>query len=584
MINRLRLQHYKGFRDFTLDVKGTSLLVGPNNAGKTTIIAALRLCIYVIRYASSRKPEVAIRDSRRERDVVGYHLSLPAGEFVQENIRHEFREEESRIELTMKNRSKVYIVWPVDGDPYFYLEHTEGLQPRNLKTVKDYFPSIGVVPTLSPVEYREYILTARHVKENISTRLTSRHFRNQLYVLAAEDPNSYKEATDFLVENTSEVEYLALVDSISEKGDRELDLFYCESSTRTEKELYWSGDGLQIWLQVLFHLWRLRDVQVLVLDEPDVFLHPDLQRRLIRLVEDIPCQVILATHAPEMLAEVSRDSVVLVDRTKKRSKRMSDDQALGSLNDALGSGFNLRLAKALRSRVVLFVEGKDMKILTNLAKTLGASYFSKEVGLTVVPMEGYSNRGMSGSFGWLNSNFLGGAVDVFVVIDRDYRSQDTVSAHVGELESSGVHAHVWARKELESYLLVPDAISRISGLDTYEIKQFLLEVMEELRGKVFSRFLAERDLEKRSGRMHLVSIAEEAIVEFDKNWNDYAWRLGVVPPKEVLSALNARIQEVGGKSVSMRGLSARLRADEISTEMRGIIARVENLLRAESAW
>jgi hypothetical protein len=39
----------------------------------------------------------------------------------------------------------------------------------------------------------------------------------------------------------------------------------------------------------------------------------------------------------------------------------------------LASGFNLAIATALRSKVTLFVEGKDMKLLRLLAKAPGAT-------------------------------------------------------------------------------------------------------------------------------------------------------------------------------------------------------------------
>lgn len=42
-IDRLRLIRYKGFEEFTVQLRTQSLLVGPNNAGKSTIITALRV-------------------------------------------------------------------------------------------------------------------------------------------------------------------------------------------------------------------------------------------------------------------------------------------------------------------------------------------------------------------------------------------------------------------------------------------------------------------------------------------------------------------------------------------------------------
>jgi hypothetical protein len=85
-----------------------------------------------------------------------------------------------------------------------------------------------------------------------------------------------------------------LVTRYGEKDDLELDLFYVEPGRRAEKEIFWVGDGIQIWLQLLLHVFRLRHQDLVILDEPDVFLHPDLQRRLVRLLDALDPQAVTA--------------------------------------------------------------------------------------------------------------------------------------------------------------------------------------------------------------------------------------------------------------------------------------------------
>ena len=50
-------------------------------------------------------------------------------------------------------------------------------------------------------------------------------------------------------------------------GGEGLDLFYSESGSNKPKEIFWAGDGMQIWLQLLLHVYRLRDADV-ALDLP----------------------------------------------------------------------------------------------------------------------------------------------------------------------------------------------------------------------------------------------------------------------------------------------------------------------------
>ena len=61
------------------------------------------------------------------------------------------------------------------------------------------------------------------------------------------------------------------------------------------REIHWSGFGFQVWLQILLQLARGNGDSVLVLDEPDIYLHADLQRRLLRLVGERFPQYFIAT-------------------------------------------------------------------------------------------------------------------------------------------------------------------------------------------------------------------------------------------------------------------------------------------------
>jgi predicted ATPase len=572
-VDRLCLIRYKGFENFTVHLRRQSLLVGPNNAGKSTIITALRVCATLIAQAKRRKAEVPLHDVSRDRRVRGYLTSLSRPQFSDENIRHEFRPEEARLELHLKNKAALYAIWPVDDDPFFYLEHIPGMQPNSVRVVKEYYGPIGVVPTLSPIEHSEAVLSSDHVRENITSRLVSRHFRNQMNLIRSDSMEDYLQLREFILDNTPEISSFELV--VSGEG---IDLFYREPNSRTEREMCWAGDGLQIWIQVLVHIWRQRGTTSLILDEPDVFLHPDLQRRLVRILEELPTQVVLATHAPEMLSEANRDSVVIIDRTKSRSRRITSERVLADLNDILGSGFNLKLARALRARVALFVEGDDMKILKSIAKAVGANFFARERGLTVSSMGGVSNRQLASSFGWVNQHLLDDAVQVAVFLDRDYLTDEMTQDIQTDFYEAGVKCHIWQRKELESYLLVPSLISRLSGAPEVEISKYLTDVVSSLKSFTLARYLDVRTVAERSAERHAVSVSEHYLKLFESLWTDSEWALFMSPAKEVLSGLNRRLQEDNYKAVSARGLAARIRAHEVPSEMRDALLEIEMML------
>ena len=277
-------------------------------------------------------------------------------------------------------------------------------------------PDIGIVPVLAPLEHQETELTVKYLRDNIDGRLASRHFRNHFHALDELIPGETFD--DFCTWARPWLPELELRSPQMRFGGdgAYLDVFYAESGSRIEKELFWAGDGLQIWIQILLHLFRLRDHDVIILDEPDVFLHPDLQRRLVRLLDELPGQTITATHSPELLAEAQPETVIWVDKSRRRAVVAPDSAVLADLVAAIGSQFNIGRARALRADTVLFVEGDDMKILRHVASACGAEKIAREDGIAVVPLKGYSNWNRIEPFAWLARDLLEGSVRAFAIL------------------------------------------------------------------------------------------------------------------------------------------------------------------------
>jgi hypothetical protein len=63
--------------------------------------------------------------------------------------------------------------------------------------VRESVPSVGFVPLLTPIEQEERELQAKTVRSNFETRLASRHFRNQLYLLASSSERGRTELEEF---------------------------------------------------------------------------------------------------------------------------------------------------------------------------------------------------------------------------------------------------------------------------------------------------------------------------------------------------------------------------------------------------
>lgn len=509
--------------------------------------------------------------------------TLPPLEMEDDNLRYELQDNEARLELRAKGGVVLRAVWPsvnTDTPPFFYLTGPGGVRLSMPKQVKTSFPTLGTIPVLTPVDPHETVLTPAHVRKNRSSHLASRHFRNQLTLLSEKPSVTHIDALDEFIDFAqvwlSELE-LERPARRPISGNLELDVFYREGLA--PKELSWCGDGVQVFLQILLHLFNLREADTIVLDEPDVYLHADLQRRLVRLLSGFEAQIITSTHSPEIVVEAPPDAVVWVDRSRQSAILAPEPSLLSGLAGAMGTQFNLRLAKVLRSRLALFVEGEDLSYLANLAKTVGATALVTEEGLAVVPLGGASNWQRLEGFAWLAESLLQEAVKGYVILDRDYHSVNAVKGVVNQLRDAGLEAHVWSRKELESYLLVPRCISQLAGAPLSKVETLLAEESNKLRIHVQGRMTNQRFEERSERRIDWNRTHDDCGKELDLVWSDPSARVALCPAKDLLARVNERLQQEGHKAVSFPALSKTLRPDDISVEMADVLLRIDELAR-----
>src|SRR5262249_3517192 len=158
---------------------------------------------------------------------------------------------------------------------------------------------------------------------------------------------------------------------------------------RRLREVYWAGFGFQIWVQFLTHLLLARKASFLVVDEPEIYLHSELQRRLYSLLVNSGRQFILATHSSEVINEADADDILIVDRSKRFAKRIRDVDGLQGVLDRIGSKQNIYLTKLSIARKILFVEGHDFGLIRRFARRVGLRHLAEGEGLTAVALEGF---------------------------------------------------------------------------------------------------------------------------------------------------------------------------------------------------
>ncbi|MGO2482284.1 ATP-dependent nuclease [Glutamicibacter ardleyensis] len=586
-LRSIELINFKGFKRHKISLKESNIFVGANNAGKSTALAAIRLVSYMLPGARRINPKhTVVIDGIRELGWAVTATALENAAFSIDNLRYDFSIEETRIVLTTSSGVRIMIVWPENDFEEVNSGGTLVIKPGSKSAESsprdiaiNVIPEINVIPRLTPLDDQELLVSEDTFRKRIKSGRSSRYFRNALKRLGSRE---FDEFNEFIKTLTPEVSSLEISSTPNSKGT-DLDLYYVEGETRREREIAWAGDGIQIWLQLMYHLWMGREKDLLVLDEPDVFLHPDLQRRIARIISAHSSQTVIATHSVEIIAEAAPGSVVWIDRNRRSAERSRGSGALEVAGRRLGSGFELGLGRALRSNVALFVEGQDSPILAHIARTLNLTAFASSDGYATVPMGGFTRNDLASSFGEV-LKILGSSLNVFVILDSDLRARSILRATEDELtKNNNVRAFIWKRRELENYLLVPEAISIVSGISVAESYVLLHETIEELLPEAQTTYIAAAlDDRNRPGSQTrgysnntLLTDAEAKFKELIANPQD---RVGVIDAKNAISRMNKILQVRKRKTLNVDKLARSVPYEFVPSELNEVLSLINDTI------
>jgi len=183
MLKRLSLTNFRGFSTHNLKLNPLTILVGKNNAGKSTIVEALRLIsIICSRYKGFTYHKIptwldiptAIRGAKPSlkglninfRTIFNRYSDPPA-------LIHALFESEEEIKIYIGPNEELFAVI-IDSDKKPVTTKSRASNTR--------LPQIGILPQIGPLQEDEKILSVDYVKSSMFSSLSSLHFRNQIKV------------------------------------------------------------------------------------------------------------------------------------------------------------------------------------------------------------------------------------------------------------------------------------------------------------------------------------------------------------------------------------------------------------------
>jgi AAA15 family ATPase/GTPase len=579
-------RNYKALRQYSIALRSFNILVGPNNSGKSTILGAFRILAEGMQKAASRKPDVI---NLKRDESWGYKVPLDDLPVATENIFSNYDDSQPAIiEFRLSSGNKLELRFP-EPNLCYLICRTKGRPVRSPSDFKrEYRARVGFVPILGPVEHDEPLYQKEAARRALLTYRAARNFRNIWYHYS-EDFEEFRQ----LIRSTwpgMDIER----PEIDHSNGRPILRMFCPEE-RYPREIFWAGFGFQVWCQMLTFITRSRHDSLLIIDEPDIYLHSDLQRQLVGLLKEIPSDVLIATHSTEIISEADPDDLLVVNKKSTSAKRISDPAQLQGVFGALGSNLNPTLTQLAKSRRVLFVEGRDFQILGGFARRLGKLSVSNRSDFAVVPAEGFNPQKVYDLANGMEIT-LGTKVLKAVVFDRDYRSDAEVAFISDQLKKFARLAHIHRRKELENYLLEPSAIDlaiqkhineynkRTEEKIKYEgsAKDLLEELSSSLKHMVSAQFLAKRTSYEKSKcpELDYATINQRLLEEFETLWSHWDTRKAVVPGKDLLSQLNKHLQAKYHITITPTAIVNSMTVHDVPDEMCELIEALEGFRTA----
>ncbi|SOE59090.1 AAA domain-containing protein, putative AbiEii toxin, Type IV TA system [Burkholderia sp. YR290] len=573
MIKYVDFIRFRGFERLRAELLPHAYIVGPNSAGKSTVLEAIGLAERCLRVARRKAPTLRLRDKGSH--WRGYPLPRNADE-EEDPVRHDFGSEETRVTVHWISGARVHMVWPEEGEDaeqsgFFYLEDHHGSQPVTPQAVKSAFTQVTIIPVITPLDRVEELKNSAYVEQHSATRLASRHFRNNAWMMAKSD--QWELFRDFCRGWLPEIELLDV--SFTATVNR-LVIYYVEPGSRIPKELSWAGDGIQIWVQILWHLFRAKESSTIVLDEPEVYLHPDLQRRLVRLLDTFSAQIILASHSADVIAEAPADGILWVDRRSGGARRAKSQRALTDLSTSLGSSYNLALARSMRSKLLIASDCSDPRILRVLAKQVGAVRVANEQIVSIVPLQDASKWSGTRDLGNTLRSVLPSSVPLAILLLAGHRPKAHNQAITDSLSAPYLAVTIWMRPELENYLVDPDTVAKASGAAPETVAMKLADICWELHHETRSAFISAWVNAAQTGKT--LDALIEAEKKFDEMWLVADNRTSLVPGTKLIKHLNLWLEKDGYRTISGLTLAKTIKPQIVPSEIVSGLFEMEGLV------
>ncbi len=511
----IEVRSFKGVKHAVVPILDTTVLVGVNNAGKSSILQAIHFAARAMAIAAEANKQTTVSISDLEYlptnsyKMLGHNAVWGNAQTSPEShVVFRFSDSGKIVEASVRLKSarneglSVNPVIPPSLFPIF----------RNRES-----PFSAYIPGIAGIPLEEQRLTRRHIFKKVASGDSNVVLRNILLII--KESGKLPELQNFV-----RGVYGGTVFDVSFNESRDLFISTSMSSPgKSARPLEFSGTGFLHVVQVFSYLVLFKP-SILLIDEPESHLHPTLQTRLTRQlrrrISDAGSAALITTHSPFVARGLPLgSSVVWV-----KSGGITESKESELIKSLLGWG-------ALDKPILLVTEDNNSDGMLEVLK----QHPELEGQVAIFPFNGVSTLGKGSVLADLRGK-LGGGHKVIVHRDRDGLTDDEVSSWVNEYKKHDISTWVTDGSDVESCFCDAGYISTIYDIPFAVAATVIDDVIADNKKAYESTFANKRkNINTRYDKTGGSPITAELI----KSWPYWKWIKG----KDMIGHIRGHIKD-----------------------------------------
>jgi ABC-type branched-subunit amino acid transport system ATPase component len=369
ILHWLEISNFKSYRSSgRIPLEHPSVLIGPNNCGKTTALQAIALWSTAVRtwQQESKDSKAKQRTGKPLNRLAIQSVPVPKTRHFWKNLK--VSGHDLQISIGLDYQGTVVPIKMVfrhhASDELIYAEPhpSTANHPQALARAAEL--DVALLYPMSGISADEPLITRNRIDYHMGRGSTAEVLRNLCLVVHQDSPDDWQEITQ-LMHRLFKVH----LTTPQENEGGSLDLFYEQPGADRPLDLSLAGRGFQQMLLILAHLYCHKG-SVLLIDEPDAHLEILRQQQIYSLLSTIAdrnrCQVLMATHSEVVMQEALDNNLTLI-----LDGNADDLASKPDIKESLKSFGAAHYVRARETGHVLYLEGStDLAMLRAFADHL----------------------------------------------------------------------------------------------------------------------------------------------------------------------------------------------------------------------